>query len=91
MDLVVGARKVIIAMEHTAKGAPKLLTRCTLPLTASQQVNMVVTEMGVIQITAEGMELTEIAQGYTVEEIQAATQARLIISTQLKTMPLPVG
>lgn len=86
MDLVVGAKKVIIAMEHTAKGAPKILKKCQLPLTASKQVNMIVTEMGVMEITKEGILLTEIAQGITVEEIQAATEAKLIISPNLKTI-----
>ncbi len=89
MDLVVGAKKVIIAMEHTAKGQAKLLKNCTLPLTASGQVNMIVTEMGVITITPQGMELTEIAAGYSVEQVQAATEAELTISTNLKQMCQP--
>jgi acetate CoA/acetoacetate CoA-transferase beta subunit len=89
MDLVVGAKKIIIAMEHTAKGDYKLLRNCTLPLTAINQVNMIVTEMGVIMITPEGMKLTEIAPGYALEEVQAATEAELIIPAQLKTMQQP--
>ena len=86
MDLVVGAKKVIVAMEHTAKGKTKLLKRCTLPLTAQSQVNMIVTELGVIEITTQGMLLTEIAQGITIEEIQNVTEAALTISPELKQM-----
>lgn len=89
MDLVVGAKKIIIAMEHTAAGNYKLLRNCTLPLTAINQVDMIVTEMGVITITPAGMELTEIAPGYSVDEVQAATEATLIIPTQLPLMRQP--
>ncbi len=84
MDLVVGAKKVIVAMEHTQKGAPKILKECTLPLTAKEQVNMIVTEMGVMEVTPEGLVLTEYNPEFTVEEIQAATEAELIISPDLK-------
>ncbi|MBR5215753.1 MAG: 3-oxoacid CoA-transferase subunit B, partial [Bacteroidales bacterium] len=66
MDLVVGAKKVILTMEHTQKGAPKILKKCTLPLTASGQVNMIITEMGVMEITPEGIVLTEIHPEFTV-------------------------
>ena len=86
MDLVVGAKRVIVAMEHTAKGAPKILKKCSLPLTASHQVNTIITEMGVMEVTAKGLELLEIAEGLTVEEVQAATEATLIVSANLKTM-----
>ena len=86
MDLVVGARKVIVAMKHTQKGSPKILKECTLPLTAKGQVNMIVTEMGVMEITPEGIVLTEYNPEFTVEEIQAATEAQLIISPDLKPM-----
>lgn len=86
MDLVVGARKVIVAMEHTQKGNPKILKECTLPLTAKGQVNMIVTEMGVMEVTPEGIVLTEYNPEFTVEEIQAATEAKLIISPDLKPM-----
>ena len=81
MDLVVGAKKVIVAMEHTQKGSPKILKECTLPLTAKGQVNLIVTEMGVMEVTPEGIVLTEYNPEFTVEEIQAATEAKLIIST----------
>lgn len=86
MDLVVGARKVIVAMEHTNKGAHKILKECTLPLTAKGQVNMIVTEMGVMDVTPEGLVLTEYNPEFTLEEIQEATEAKLIISENLKEM-----
>jgi len=86
MDLVVGARRVIIAMEHTQKGAHKILHNCTLPLTAAGQVNMIITEMGVMNVTKDGIELVEKHPDFTVEEIQAATEAKLIISKNLKSM-----
>ncbi len=84
MDLVVGAKKVIVAMEHTQKGAPKILKDCTLPLTAKEQVNLIVTEMAVMEVTPDGLVLTEYNPEFTVEEIQAATEAELIISPDLK-------
>jgi acetate CoA/acetoacetate CoA-transferase beta subunit len=86
MDLLVGAKKVILAMEHTAKGNPKILKKCTLPLTAKGQVNMIITEMGVMEITPKGIVLTEINPEFTVEQVQAATEATLIISPDLKEM-----
>lgn len=86
MDLVVGAKRVILTMEHTQKGAPKILKECTLPLTAAGQVNMIITEMGVMEITPEGIVLTEKHPEFTVEDIQAATEAKLIISPNLKSM-----
>jgi acetate CoA/acetoacetate CoA-transferase beta subunit len=83
MDLVVGAQKVIVAMEHTAKGEPKILSKCTYPLTAVGVVSQIITEMGVMDVTKEGLVLTELAPGYTVEQVQAATEAKLIISDNL--------
>lgn len=78
MDLVVGARRVIVAMEHTAKnGGLKVLKKCTLPLTAAKQVNLIVTDMGVIEVTPKGLVLKEIAPGLTFEEVQACTEASL--------------
>jgi len=88
MDLVVGAKKVIIAMTHTAKGKPKILKECTLPYTAVNQVNMIVTELGVMEVRDERLVLTEIAEGTTVEEVQSLTEAQLIVSDNLKTMVL---
>ncbi|NLO48726.1 MAG: CoA transferase subunit B [Clostridiales bacterium] len=86
MDLVVGARKVIVAMEHTAKGSHKILDTCTFPLTAVGVVNQIITEMGVMEITEDGIKLTEIAQGLTVEDVQSATGAKLIIADNLAVM-----
>jgi len=83
MDLVVGAKKVIIAMEHTVKGAHKILKNCTLPLTAAGQVNIIITEMGLIEVTQKGLVLKEINSEFTIEEVKAATQAELIISDNL--------
>jgi acetate CoA/acetoacetate CoA-transferase beta subunit len=86
MDLVVGASNVIVAMEHTAKGNPKILKKCRLPYTAVHCVSMIITEMCVIQCTKEGLVLTEYNPEFTVEQIQAATEATLIISPELKPM-----
>ena len=86
MDLLVGAKKVILAMEHTAKGNPKILKKCTLPLTAAGQVNLIVTEMGVMEITPKGIVLREINPEFTVEQVQADTEAQLIIADDLKPM-----
>lgn len=84
MDLVSGAKKVIIAMTHTSKGAPKILKECTLPLTAVGQVNLIVTEMGVIEVTKDGLLLKELAPGVTVEDVINSTEAKLIVSDDLK-------
>jgi len=88
MDLLVGAKHVIVAMEHTAKGAPKILKKCTLPLTAKGQVNLIVTEMGVMEIMPQGIVLKEIHPEFSIKEVQAATEAPLIISPELKKMEL---
>ena len=80
MDLVAGARRVIVAMEHTTKdGSPKILSRCTLPLTGAKVVHLVVTDMAVIEVTPDGLLLKERAENTTVEAIQAATGAMLIV------------
>lgn len=86
MDLIVGAKKVILAMEHTQKGNPKILKQCTLPLTAAGQVNMIITEMGVIEVTDNGLVLTELHPEFTIEQVIAATEANLTISPNLKPM-----
>jgi acetate CoA/acetoacetate CoA-transferase beta subunit len=83
MDLVIGAKKVIVAMEHTAKGKPKILKQCTLPLTAKGEVNMIVTDMGVFEITKCGLVLREIAPDTTIDEVRKATQADFIIDDNL--------
>ena len=86
MDLLTGAKLVILAMEHTAKGKPKILKKCTLPLTAKGRVNLIVTEMGVMRVTPKGIELIEINPEFKVEDVQAATEAQLIVSPDLKPM-----
>jgi acetate CoA/acetoacetate CoA-transferase beta subunit len=85
MDLVVGAKKVIIAMEHTTKdGQPKILKQCNLPLTACKEVDLIITNMAVIEVTPEGLVLKEIAPGLTIEDVQNATEPQLIIAEDLK-------
>ena len=86
MDLLVGAKNVIVAMEHTAKGAPKILKKCKLPYTAVKCITKIITEMGVMEVTDKGLVLTEYNPEFTVEQIQAATEATLIISPNLKSM-----
>jgi 3-oxoacid CoA-transferase subunit B len=87
MDLVASARRVIVAMEHTTKeGKPKILKRCTLPITGLKVVETIATEMAWIKVTAQGLVLEEIAPGLTVEDVQRATEARLMVSPTIKTM-----
>lgn len=87
MDLVVGAQRVIIAMEHTAKGRPKILPKCTLPLTAEKEVDMIVTELAVFEYLPE-LTLTELAPGVTEKQVREATAAEYKVSFDLKTMPI---
>jgi acetate CoA/acetoacetate CoA-transferase beta subunit len=86
MDLVVGAKKVIVAMTHTQKGKPKILKQCTLPYTALGVVDLIITEMGVMELTSEGLVLTELHPDFTKEQVQEATEAKLIFSPNLKAM-----
>jgi acetate CoA/acetoacetate CoA-transferase beta subunit len=86
MDLVEGAKEVIIAMTHTQKGNHKILEKCTLPLTAEKCVNLIVTEMGVMKVTDEGLVVTELHPDYTKEDIQAATGCKLIFAPDMKAM-----
>ena len=87
MDLCNGARKVIVAMELVAKdGTPKIVNECSFPLTALHCVNHIVTERCVIDVTSEGLVLSELRRGHTVEEIEASVEPRLIVSSNLKEM-----
>ena len=86
MDLVVGAKKVIVSMEHTAKGKPKIFPLCTLPLTAANQVNLIITEMAVIEVTPDGLLLKEIGPYNTVQDVRDNTPAKLILADNIKTM-----
>ena len=86
MDLVTGAKKVIVAMLHTQKGAPKILKDCTLPYTARHCMDMIITEMGVMRVTEKGIVLDEIHPDYSVEDVQNATSCDLIISEHLSPM-----
>jgi 3-oxoacid CoA-transferase subunit B len=87
MDLVAGARRVIVAMEHTTReGQPKILKKCTLPLTGAKVVDTIVTEMAYIRVTSTGLVLEEIAPGLTPQDVQRATEPTLIVSTGLKAM-----
>jgi acetate CoA/acetoacetate CoA-transferase beta subunit len=88
MDLVTGAKRVIVAMQHTAKGKPKIVNRCTLPLTSARPVDLVVTEMAVIGFTGGHAILLETAPGVRVAQIVEATEASLMISDKVPEMAL---
>jgi acetate CoA/acetoacetate CoA-transferase beta subunit len=86
MDLAIGATVVIIAMQHTGKGKAKILKKCKLPLTAKSKVNLIVTELCVIEVTAKGLVLKEIHKDTTIDEIKSVTEAHLIIPDDIKIM-----
>ncbi len=88
MDLVSGARRVIVAMTHTAKGQAKVLKRCTLPLTSIRRIDLLVTELAVIEPTADGLLLREVAPGVSTEQVIAATEASLIVPEHVPEMAI---
>ncbi len=89
MDLAFNARKVIVATEHTTRdGKPKIVKECSVPLTAPECVDLVVTDIAVIEVTSEGLLLKELAPGWTVEEVQALTEPKLMIAPDLKDIEL---
>jgi acetate CoA/acetoacetate CoA-transferase beta subunit len=88
MDLVTGARRVIVAMTHTVKGKPKILKRCTLPLTSLRRVSLIVTELAVLEPTEAGLVLREVAPGISVDQVIKATEADLIVPAEVPVMPV---
>jgi 3-oxoacid CoA-transferase B subunit len=84
MDLVAGVRRVVVLMEHTAGGKPKLLKRCNLPLTGAGVVDLVITDLGVFEVGEAGLRLVDIAPEVTLEEIRSKTEARFSVSPDLK-------
>jgi len=86
MDLVTGAKKVIVAMTHTAKGNPKIVKKCSLPLTSIRPVDLIVTDLAVIEPTEEGLVLREVAPGASVEEVLKQTEASLIVPETIPKM-----
>ncbi|MGC1233797.1 MAG: CoA-transferase, partial [Xanthobacteraceae bacterium] len=88
MDLVTGAKRVIIAMQHTAKGKPKIVTKCTLPLTSARSVDLVVSELAVIEFAGGRATLLETGPGVSVEQVIAATEAQLAIPANVAEMRL---
>jgi 3-oxoacid CoA-transferase B subunit len=89
MDLAAGAKRVIVTMEHTTKDdKPKILNRCTYPLTCKECVNLIVTDIAVIEVTKEGLLLKEVAPDWTAAEVQALTEAELFVTSDLKEIEL---
>lgn len=89
MDLAVGARKVIVTMMHTTRdGRPKIVKKCKFELTGQRCVSLIITDLAVIEVTPRGLVMREIAPGFTPEEVQAVTEARLIVAEDLKEISL---
>jgi 3-oxoacid CoA-transferase subunit B len=83
MDLVAGVKRVVILMEHTAKGEPKILHRCNLPLTGAGVVDLIITDLAVFEVGSDGLVLTEIADGVTLDDIKAGTEAKFTVAPHL--------
>lgn len=88
MDLVTGAKRVIVAMTHTSKGRPKIVKKCSLPLTSIRKVDLIVTDMAVIEPTEDGLVIKELAPDTTIEEVLEATEAKLIVPEEIKVMDI---
>ena len=88
MDLVTGCKRVIVSMIHTAKGKPKILKRCTLPLTSARRISLIVTELAVIEPTEEGLVVRELAPGVSIGQVIEATEAKLILPPEIPEMKL---
>jgi len=88
MDLVAGAKKVIVAMTHTAKTGPKIVPECSLPITAQRRVDLVVTDLAVIKPTSEGLLLQELAPGVTANQVISATAARVVLPDKIPEMAI---
>lgn len=88
MDLVTGAKSVVVAMQHSARGEPKIVTECSLPLTSLRRVNLIVTDLAVIVPGKDGLVLTETAPGVSVDEVIAQTGAALTVASDLREMEL---
>lgn len=88
MDLLAGVRQVIVAMEHTAHGRPKIMKKCTLPYTAVHCVTKIITEMCVLEVTKAGLMMTELNPSYTISEVRAATEADFVISEKLRELQI---
>jgi acetate CoA/acetoacetate CoA-transferase beta subunit len=91
MDLVTGAKRVVVAMQHTAKGQSKIVKACSLPLTSARPVDLVVTDLAVIAFPEGRATLVEIADGISVDEVLAATEAELIVPEQVPSMAVRTG
>ena len=91
MDLVTGAKKVVVAMQHSAKGQSKIVAKCTLPLTSVRPIDLLVTELAVIVQQGGRLRLVETAPGVSVEQVLAATEAQLEVADELRTMPIEQG
>lgn len=89
MDLAIGAKRIIVAMKHTdKKGRPRILKECSYPLTARECVNLIITDLAVIEVTKQGLVITEVAPNWTVEEVQALTEPKLMVADDVREIEL---